>query len=268
VTLVDYRGKVVLVTGGTKGIGLACGLEFGRRGAHVVLTHRWGSADEVAIAARFSELGAPAPMVVEADASQTAETRRLLDAVGERHGAIDVLIANVCVVMRGDGVENHSLRALTKSLDYSSWPFVEYLHEIHRRFGRYPGYAVAMSSDGPDRHYPGYDYVAVSKAVLETFVRYMSTHLRADGVKVNALRTRQVVTDSYRQIFGDAVVELAERFPEFAIDVDEVARTTYALCSGMLDAMSGQVVLLDGGAQFVDNIMTLGPRLLPAPEPR
>ena len=38
----DYRDKVVLITGGTKGIGLACGLAFARQGAQVVLTHRWG----------------------------------------------------------------------------------------------------------------------------------------------------------------------------------------------------------------------------------
>ena len=45
------------------------------------------------------------------------------------------------------------------------------------------------------------------------------------------------------------------------------ADTTLALCSGMFDAMSGQVVTLDRGAGFVDNIATLGPRLLkPATE--
>ena len=58
----DYTGKVVLITGGTKGIGLATGLAFARHGAQVYLTHRWGSADEDEIRARFAELGAPAPV--------------------------------------------------------------------------------------------------------------------------------------------------------------------------------------------------------------
>ena len=53
--------------------------------------------------------------------------------------------------MRGDGVEAHQERALLKSLEYSSWPFVEYLHALKGKFDRYPKYAVAMSSDGPDR---------------------------------------------------------------------------------------------------------------------
>ena len=42
----DYNGKVVLITGGTKGIGLATGLAFGRMGAQLWLTHRCGSANE------------------------------------------------------------------------------------------------------------------------------------------------------------------------------------------------------------------------------
>ena len=52
--LVDFRDKVVLVTGGTRGIGLAVGLAFGRAGASVYLTHRCGSADEAVIRERFA----------------------------------------------------------------------------------------------------------------------------------------------------------------------------------------------------------------------
>ena len=51
----DLRGKTVLITGGTRGIGLATGLAFGREGAVCTLTHRWGSADENDIRRRFRE---------------------------------------------------------------------------------------------------------------------------------------------------------------------------------------------------------------------
>jgi NAD(P)-dependent dehydrogenase (short-subunit alcohol dehydrogenase family) len=260
--LPDFTGKAVLITGGTRGIGLACGLAFARHGARAILTHRWGSADEDALRAQFTAIGAPEPMIVEADVSRDEDTANLLAKIKAEHDRIDVFISNVCVVMRGDGPLNHSRRALYKSLEYSSWPFVGYLHAIHRAFGRYPGHAIAMSSDGPDTHYPAYDYVAVAKAVLETFVRYMSTHLQAEGCKVNALRSRQVMTESYAAMFGPEQVELGRRFAEFACTPEEIADTTLALCSGLFDAMSGQVVTLDRGAAFVDNVATLGPRLL------
>lgn len=263
----DFSGKAVLITGGTRGIGLACGLAFARHGARVILTHRWGSADEDALRARFAALGAPEPMIVEADVSRDEDTQNLLARIKAEHATIDVFVSNVAVVQRGEGTLELQRRSLYKSLEYSSWPFVGYLHAIHRVFGRYPRYALAMSSDGPDHHYPAYDYVAVAKAVLETFVRYMATHLFDDGCKVLALRSRQVMTESYQDMFGPEQVELGRRFAEFACTPEEIADTTLALCSGMFDAMSGQVVTLDRGAGFVDNIATLGPRLLkPATE--
>ena len=65
----DFNGRAVIITGGTKGIGLATGLAFGKQGAHVYLTHRWGSADEDEINKRFAEAKAPAPSILEADVS-------------------------------------------------------------------------------------------------------------------------------------------------------------------------------------------------------
>ena len=263
----DFAGKVVLITGGTKGIGRACALAFARLGAQCWLTHRWGSADEDELQAAFAAVGGPAPRIVEADASKKGDTKALLAQMREAGvERVDVFISNVAMVVRGEGLDAHSQRALLKSLEYSAWPFVDYLHQIHASFGAYPSYAIAMSSDGPDSHYPGYDYVAVAKSVLETFVRYMATHLRDHDVKVNALRTRQVPTDSYAQIFGEQNTAIAERFAEFAVTPEEVAATTLGLCSGLFDSFSGQVLQLDRGAAFVDNVMTMGARLLGAGE--
>lgn len=259
----DFTGKVVLITGGTKGIGRACALAFARLGAHCWLTHRWGSADEDELRAAFAAVGGPAPQIVEADASKKGDTKALLAAMHEAGvERVDVLISNVAMVVRGEGFDAHAKRALIKSLEYSAWPFVDYIQQIHASFGTYPSYALAMSSDGPDQHYPGYDYVAVAKSVLETFVRYMATHLREHGVKVNALRTRQVPTESYAQIFGEQNTAIAERFSEFAVTPEEVAATAVSLCSGLFDSFSGQVLQLDRGAAFVDNVMTMGARLL------
>ena len=264
----DFRDKVVLITGGTKGIGRACALAFARLGAKCWLTNRWGSADEDELRAAFEAIGGPAPVIIEADASKKKDTKALMAAMKEAGvERVDVFISNVAVVVRGEGFESHSQRALLKSLEYSAWPFVDYLHKINDAFGAYPEYAVAMSSDGPDQHYPHYDYVAVAKSVLETFVRYMSTHLRDQKVKVNALRTRQVPTESYAQIFGAENTEIAARFAEFAVTPEEVAATTLGLCSGLFDSFGGQVLQLDRGASFVDNIMTMGKRLLDASTP-
>ncbi|MCZ7679270.1 MAG: hypothetical protein M5U28_11140 [Sandaracinaceae bacterium] len=80
----DLRGKAVVITGGTMGIGLATGLAFGREGASVTLTHKWGSADEDEIRALFREAGAPEPRIVQADAGNDDDTLELLEALKAR----------------------------------------------------------------------------------------------------------------------------------------------------------------------------------------
>lgn len=257
----DYTDKAVLITGGTRGIGLATGLAFGRRGAHVHLTHRWGSADEGEIKRAFADAGAPEPTIIEADVARKEDTKKVMETLKERHDGVEMFLSNVAVVQRGTGLDDMKKRSLHKSLEFSTWPIVTYTQAIHKTFGRYPKYIVASSSDGPDNHFPAYDFVAISKAVLETLVRYLATHLRAEGVKVNALRTRMVLTEAYTEIFGEENVHLAKQFEDFAITTEEVANATYAMCSGLMDSFSGQVLTLDKGASFVDNIMTLGSRL-------
>ena len=96
----DYDGKVVLITGGTKGIGLATGLAFGRLGAHAWLTHRWGSADEDEIRAKFEKAGAPAPRIEEADASKGKETVALLEKIKAEGVALKPFTPDVMAAAR------------------------------------------------------------------------------------------------------------------------------------------------------------------------
>jgi NAD(P)-dependent dehydrogenase (short-subunit alcohol dehydrogenase family) len=255
----DFRGKAVLITGGTKGIGLATGLSFGREGAAVYLTHRWGSADENEIRARFAAIGAPEPTIVEADVSRDEDTAQLLARIKERHESVEVFVSNVCIVQPSQGIESLKRRSLMKSLEYSAWPFVAYLQQIRELFGRYPRYVVGLSSDGPDRYFVHYEFVAVSKAVMETFCRYLSKHLAGEDIRLNVLRTRNVVTDAVEEVFGPEYKRFVAKYAgeQYFIEPEEVGDAVLAICSGMLDALSGQVITVDKGIGFADGLMRL-----------
>jgi NAD(P)-dependent dehydrogenase (short-subunit alcohol dehydrogenase family) len=256
----NYRGKAVLITGGTKGIGLATGLAFAREGAHVYLTNKWGSADEEAIRQRFAEAGALLqPCIVEADVAVDEHTDRLMGLVKAEHDRVEVLISNVSFAQVVTGVESYVKRSLSTSLGYSAWPFVGHLQAIKRAFGRYPRYVVASSCDGADTYYPGYDFVAASKAVMEVLCRYLATHLLGEDVRVNILRSRPVSTESLVATFGPEFEPFLKKYfgEEYFIQAEEVADAVLALCSGWMDAVSGQVILLDRGVAFCDNLMRL-----------
>ena len=254
----DYKGKAVLITGGTKGIGLATGLTFGKLGANVTLTHKWGSADEDEIRSQFKQCGAPPPKILEADAGSTDDTKALLSEIKKTHGQVDVLISNVAFAQVVKTMDDYQKRSLLRSIEYSVWPMIDYMQQIKAVFGQFPRYLIALSSQGPDKYTANYDFVASSKAVVETLCRYLAFRLNAEHVNVNVVRAALVRTESLRATMGEECIPFIERFDKsMFVTVDEVASTILALCSGLMDSVTGQVLCVDHGAPFYDNVMRL-----------
>jgi NAD(P)-dependent dehydrogenase (short-subunit alcohol dehydrogenase family) len=254
-----YDERVVLVTGGTRGIGLATALAFAREGARAVLTYRWGSADEDELRARFAAAGAPEPLIVQADVANGGDTQRLFATIWERCGRLDAFISNASAAVTVQGLADLTERGFMKSIRATAWPTVDYVLAAKQHLGRYPRYVVVMSSDGPDRFTPAYDFVASGKAAAETLARYLAYRLRDEGVRVNVLRSRAIRTDSFGETFGADFYGFLRRFvPEdWFMTAEEVANAAFGLCSGMFDAMTGQVLMADRGNTFADGISLL-----------
>ena len=249
---IDLKQKGVLITGGTRGLGRAMGLEFARAGASVFLTHRWGSTDEDELAAEFTQEGLPAPHVLEADVSDADATRELLGTVRERAGDLHTIVSNVAFSKVVNELGDLKKKSLDLSLSYSAWPLVDLVQASEEVFGRYPPYVIAISSDGGEVCHAGYDFAGASKAVLETLVRYLSLRLKEHGTRVNALRPGFLDTDSSRATFGaDNVDRLAEERPGLFLDTRSVARTAVGMASGCFDAVTGQVIVVDEGWSHV-----------------
>ncbi len=256
----DYRGKAVLVTGGTAGIGLATALAFGRCGAECTITYRFGTADEDEVRRRFEAAGAPPPFIVQSDASNEDDTRELLGMLKGRHRTIEAVVVNVSNALVTNKIEDYDRRGLLKSIESSAWPLVSYTRGVKDAFGKYPRYVIGMSSTGVSSFASGYDFVAASKSVMESLARYMSVRLYDEDTRINVIRSRSIVTSSFESTFGKDFFEFAKRYcdtDKHFLTADEVGEAALALASGFMDGVRGQVITVDRGTTFFDDFMRI-----------
>lgn len=253
----SLKDKVVLITGGTQGIGLCTALTFASFGAKCIMTYHWGSADNDEVLEEFKKINAPTPLILNADVSKNEETDALMEEIKKHHSSIDIFISNVTVTSVILELSQYSFKDLKKSLSYSAWPFYYYVKKMKEVFGQYPRYVVGVSTTGIDQYNFGYDYVSASKVAMESLCRYMTYRLRDENINMNIIRTRAVRTWSMQKTFGDEFLDFAKHFMKEIhwMTPEEVSNVIVALCSGYLDAMRGQIINVERGTSFFDDLM-------------
>jgi len=254
-TTAGFGRGAVIVTGATRGLGKALGLEFSRAGAQVYLTHRWGSIGESALSAEFEREGLTPPCIIESDASDPEAAHQLMHEIGRRDKPLVAIISNLAFGQSVTDMSELKRSTLELTLRYSAWPILDLLRAAKEVHGRYPRYALAISTDGSTVCHPGYDAVGIAKAALESLCRYLALRLKGDGVRVNAVRCGPLDTLGFRAMFGHELLdsEVARR-EGLLLDPRCVARACVALCGGLMDSVTGQIITVDEGASLLSPI--------------
>jgi NAD(P)-dependent dehydrogenase (short-subunit alcohol dehydrogenase family) len=255
---IDFTGKAVLITGGTRGIGRACALAYSKAKADVYVTHWWAKTPVEELNLAFESQGLPAPTVLDADVSKAEDTKAVLNEIRRRHDSLFALVSNVAFAGVVRSLEDLTERSLLNSMKYSTWPVVGYVQAARELFGRAPRYVVAISSQGSESLHEAYDIAAACKSALETLCRYLAHRLHSEGSSVNVVRTRFVESDSLNSTFGDEFAPFVkQRAPGLFTEPAVIADAVVGLCSGLLDAMNGQILDVDGGAAIFDGFSRL-----------
>ena len=251
---IDYNNKAVLITGGTKGIGKAIGLAFARQGAIVYLTYKWGNHNEDELYAEFADCPHK-PVLIQSDVAAADDIKSLFTTIKEKNIPLHAIISNVAFAQIVQDMDALKKNVLDLSLNYSAWPIVSLTKTAYAVLNYYPKYITAISSDGADICHPGYDLAGSSKAVLETLVKYLALRLKKFGTRVNAVRPGFVDTESSRATFSpDVLAEINRKCPGIFLDPKAIAGTVLCLCSGAMDAVTGQILVIDEGWSLVSPI--------------
>jgi 3-oxoacyl-[acyl-carrier protein] reductase len=246
----DLTGRVVVVTGGGKGIGKVYSEEFARAGAKVVAADIDGSAAEE-IARTINAQGNQA-IGFHADVSDTASTQAMADRALEKFGAIDVLINNaslMSVLPRRSWLEiseDEWDRVMSVNL---RGPFLccRATFPAMRKQGR--GKIVNISSGRIWEGNPNRLHYTTSKAGVIGFTRALSREVAEFGITVNALTPGLTLSDT--QVGSSSNNYLAATVDGRAIARPQVPEDLVGavmfLSSAASDFMTGQTVNVDGG---------------------
>ncbi|HLJ82158.1 MAG TPA: SDR family oxidoreductase [Ktedonobacterales bacterium] len=249
----DLTGRTALVTGGSRGIGLAIGAALADAGANVVLAAR--HADQVeAAAAGLRERGAQV-IGVAANVSKADEVATLVDAAEAAFGQVDILVNNAATNVHFGPVLDADDAMWMKMVETNLLSTVRLCRRIvpgmrARKHGKIINTAsVAGISPGV-----GQGVYGALKAALIQLTRSLAQELGPDNIQVNAIAPGLVKT-RFAQVLHETPairsrIESATPLGRIA-EPEEIAGAALYLASSASDFTTGAVFVIDGG-------MTLG----------
>ncbi|TMQ63056.1 MAG: SDR family oxidoreductase [Candidatus Eisenbacteria bacterium] len=243
----ELKGKSALVTGGTRGIGRATALALADMGADVAINFFRSRESAKATAEEIQKRGVKA-LAVRANVGNSEQIPKMFEEVKGAFGKLDILVSNAALGHFGnvldvnDKMWDVAMSTNAKALLYCSQEAVKMMPE--------GGRIVALTSLGSHRYIPGYAAIGVSKAAIETLVRYLAFELGSRKINVNAVSGGFIDTDSLKIFpsYDEIIRESTRRTPLGRVGTpEEVANVAAFLCTGRASWVSGQVIIVDGG---------------------
>lgn len=193
----DY--PVIVITGGSRGIGAATAVLAAQREYRVVISYRQKRDAADAVISAIADAGGDG-LAVPADVAIEADVVRLFEAIDARFGRLDALVNNAGILDRQMSVADMSVERIRRTLDVNVvGPFLCAREAVRRmaisRGGRGGG-IVNVSSRAAQYGSPN-EYVdyAASKGAIDSFTIGLAQEVAADGIRVNAVRVGHIYTE-------------------------------------------------------------------------
>ncbi|MEV6897889.1 glucose 1-dehydrogenase [Amycolatopsis sp. NPDC051372] len=240
--MTDLTGRVALVTGGTRGIGLATARALVEAGATVVLTSRdEGRAKEAAEAA-----GAAAGLALDVTDAKAVST--VVRGVAKEHGRLDVVVANAGIMEDALlGMIREELVDTTLATNVAGT-----LHTVQAAaramMRKKTGAIVVLASVVGQYGSAGQTVYAASKAAVANIARSAAKELGRSGIRVNAVAPGVIETDLTSALSEDAKADNVAKTPLGRLGTaEDVAKAIRFLVSDDAAFITGQVLGIDGG---------------------
>jgi 3-oxoacyl-[acyl-carrier protein] reductase len=251
VMIADLKGKVVLITGASTGIGAAAAIAFARLGSKLVVHYNESRAAAEAVAAQIKEFGASVTLA-QGDVMQEANVRRIVAETMAIHGRIDVLINNAGGMLGRVRIEDYTAEQIGRVVALNVTQVALFMREVIPVMRRQKSGNVINVTSIAARNGGGGGAVlyAGAKGFVSTVTRGWAKEVVGDGIRVNAV-SPGVITTPFHDRYSNAeqLKAMQAMVPMNRLgSADECAGTfAYLASDEMSGYVTGQVIEVNGG---------------------
>ena len=246
----DFSGKAVLVTGGSRGLGMAIALALAERGARVAVCGRKQASLDQATE-KFREQGFDL-FARTAHAGKSDQLSALFKSIEEQLGRLDILVNNVgtnVLTPRVSEADESLWDKLMETNLKSAFLASAFACKLMKKTGG--GKIINISSVAARRASRGMGIYCVAKAALEMLTRVLAVELASDHINVNAVAPSVVKTQFSQPFWSNETVlrEITTSIPMGRIaETGDVVGAVLFLASNLSDFITGEIITVDGGA--------------------
>lgn len=244
-------GKRALITGASKGIGLAAAFSLGKEGCEVVIAARDGDVlDRAVEELRFAGITADG---IACDLSREADQ----DALVTQCGAVDILVNNAGAIPPGS-LQEIDMQRWRSAWDLKVFGYFALTQKLYKKLAERQGVIINVIGAGGERFPPEYIAGSAGNAALMGFVKAMGRASFHDGVRVVGINPGFVQTDRVKMMMqarAERELGSADRWEELfshlpfgrAAKAEEIGDAVAFLASPLSGYTSGTILTIDGG---------------------
>ena len=256
----EIKGKTVVITGATKGIGKATAEKFASNGVNVAFTYNSNKDAADAIATELESKYGIKARAYPLNILELEGFKPLFASIDEDFDRVDFFVSNAMIYGRpiiggyGRFMKLRPQKGLTNIYTATVGAFVAGSQEAAKRMEKVGGGAiVTLSSTGNLIYIENYAGHGTNKAAVEAMSRYAAVELGEMGIRVNAVSGGPIETDALRAFTNYESVK-AETIKRSALDrmgaPEDLASAVYFLCTDEASWITGQTLVVDGGTTF------------------
>lgn len=253
----SIAGRSVVVTGGSKGIGLGIARVFANAGADVLICGRNAEALGLAAQKLADSTGKVHTAVV--DVADPQSCRDMAARAIEELGGIDILCANAGIfpAARLEEMGPDALDTVMRTNFHGAVYSVQACLEALEKSGR--GRIVLTSSiTGPFTGFPGWSHYGASKAAQLGFMRSAALELASKKITINAVLPGNIKTEGLDDLGQDYLDQMAATVPQGRLgDVADIGNAALFFATDEASYITGQSIVVDGGQVLPESLMAL-----------